>query len=711
MSFLSPFFLAALAASAIPVIIHIINFRKPKKIAFSTLAFFEELQKSTIRRLNLKRYLLLAMRFMAVVLLAAALARPFLPSDIAGMFGSVRQNQPVAILIDNGPSMMQIDESGPFIEQARIAAEQIIRQSSDETRFLLVPTHGEMETGRLMRKAESLRFLEDFEAVNKGGFLTERMAFVQEIMDEQPSGGRIYWISDARKTQLEMLKGGLRESTGSDSRNPVTFVKVGGKEGQNVSVTGVELQGQIPGIGHPTGVSVNVKNFGDRTVHNVWLSLQIEDERVGQYELTLEAGQQKELLFEIIPETTGIIQGKAILEGGTYTFDHTRYFAIRIPESRSILLVTDEGEDGTRRSYLRPVLAAAAETGKRINASFSDVGSLRMHDLDSYDAIIMESIRSVPEYLQAELVQYVQQGRGLFFVPSEMGSIQEYNRFLSMFDAGSYTGMRGTFGRFEEVASIQPFREGDLLIEEVFDFAEDEEARIDLPAIYHFWRYNPGDSRRVTTLFRSNLGDPLFTEHLFGDGMILVGTMGFGPGWSNLGVKPIYAPLIFRMLLHVSAWEYGGVSEHILGMPFDRHFSNIGLSAVMRLNGEEIHPETAFSAGGLRINYPAREWAPGWLEVELEEGIVHSVIAVNQNILESDFGSLSLKEAESFLAELLPVAGAISVSGQSDLEIRSAMASISFGREIWNWFIILALAFMIAECIISRWYKTETFAE
>lgn len=711
MSFLSPFFLVALAASAIPVIIHIINFRKPKKIAFSTLAFFEELQKSTIRRLNLKRYLLLAMRFMAVAMLAAALARPFLPSDIAGIFGSTQQNQPVAILIDNGPSMMQIDESGPFIEQARIAAEQIIRQSSDEARFLLVPTHGEVETGRLMGKAESLRFLENFESVNRGGFLYERMAFVQEIMDEQPSGGRIYWISDARKTQLEMLKGGFREGTGSRSWNPVTFIKVGGKAARNVSVTGVKLQGQVPGIGHPTGVTVTVKNFGDRAMHNLWLSLQVDGERIGQYELTLDAEQQKEFLFEIIPEKTGVIQGKAILEGGTYTFDHTRYFAIRIPESRSILLVTDEGDDGTRRSYLRPVLAAASETGKRIKVSFSDVGSLRMHDLDSYDAIILESIQSIPEYLEAELVQYVQQGRGLFFVPSEMGSIQDYNRFLNLFDAGSYTGMRGTYGRFEEVASIQPFREGDLLIEEIFEFTEDETARIDLPAIYHFWRYNSGDARRGTTLLRSNLGDALFTEHLFGDGMILVGTMGFGPGWSNLGVKPIYAPLIFRMLLHVSAWEYGGVSEHILGLPFDRHFSNFGLRSVMRLNEEEIHPETAFSAGGLRIRYPAREWAPGWLEVELEEGIVHSVIAVNQNILESDFGSLSIEEAKNFLADLLPVAGAISVSGQSDLEMRSAMASVSFGREIWNWFIILAFAFMIAECIISRWYKTETFAE
>ncbi len=705
MSFLNPFLLVALAAAAIPVIIHLINFRKPRKIAFSTLAFFQELQKTTIRRLNLKRYLLLAMRVMAITMLAAALARPFLPSQVAGWLGASSGGEHIAILIDNGPSMMQIDEAGPYMDQVRSAATEILDQADETARFLIVPSHGELVSGRFMRKSEAIRFLQQLEPVNKGGFPVERMMYMQNRLDDEPGdNGRIYWLSDARKTHLETMEGQFLEDEPDREWHPVTFIQAGSESFQNVGVAGVELTGQVLGVGIPAGVTVSVRNYGSQTVNNAYLSLDIDSERIGQYDVSLEPGEEKELLFEVIPESAGIIRGMAILEGGTYTFDHQRYFSIEVPESRNVLLISDRGEDGTRRSYLRPVLAAASETGTRINASYTDINELRDHDLETYDALILESLRRVPDYLQAELGQFVQQGRGILFVPSEQGSIENYNRFLQQLNAGSFTGMRGAYGRFEEVASLQPLGHGHLLADDLFDVSGEEDVRIDMPSIFHYWRYDQAESE--VTLLQSNLGEPLFIEQPFGNGMVMIGTMGFSPGWSNLSIKPIYAPLVYRMLLYVVAWEQGGVREHILGTPFDRYFSHLGTQVTMRLNDEEIRPETAASARGLRVRYPAYEWEPGWLELHLDEK--KTAIAINQNISESDFASLSLTEAEQFLENILPMAGLVSITGYGDSEIRSAMAAVSFGREIWNWFIWIAIAFMVLECIISVTYRTET---
>ncbi len=705
MSFLNPFLLVALAAAAIPVIIHFINFRKPRKIAFSTLAFFQELQKTTIRRLNLKRYLLLAMRVMAIVMLAAALARPFLPSQVAGWLGASTGGEHIAILIDNGPSMMQIDETGPYMEQIRSAASEILDQAGEGARFLMVPSHGEITSGRFMRKPEALRFLERLEPVNKGGYPAERMLYLQNRLDDEPGDrGRIYWLSDGRKTHLDKMEGGFLAEEPDREWHAVTFVRVGSESFQNIAVSGVELAGQVLGVGIPVSVTVSLRNFGTQAVHNAYLSLEIDGERIGQYEVALEAGQEKELLFEVIPESAGIIRGMAILEGGTYTFDHNRYFSIEVPESRNVLLISDRGEDGTRRSYLRPVLAAAGETGTRINTLYTDISELREYDLENFDAVILESLRRVPDYLQAELVQFVQQNRGLLFVPSEQGSIENYNRFLGQLNAGSFSGMRGVYGRFEEVASLQPLGRGHLLADDLFDAGDEEDVRIDMPAIFHYWRYDQTESG--VPLLQSNLGEPLFVEQPFGDGMVMIGTMGFSPGWSNLSIKPIYAPLVYRMLLYVVAWEQGGIREHTLGDPFDRYFSKLGARVTMQLNGEEIRPETAAGARGLRVRYPAYEWKPGWLELHLDEK--KTAIAINQNISESDFASLSLSETEKFLEKILPLAGLISITGYGDSEIRSAMAAVSFGREIWNWFIWIALAFMVSECIISVRYRTET---
>ncbi len=706
MSFLNPILLVALAAAAIPIIIHLINFRKPRKIAFSTLAFFQELQKSTIRRINIKRFLLLAMRVLAVAMLALALARPFLPSQVAGWLGASAQGDHVAILVDNGPSMMQIDEAGPYMDQALHAAAEIVDQSGEDARFLIIPTHGELISGRFMRRAEALRFLDRLESVNKGGFPDARLRYIQDRLDDEPgAGGRIYWISDARKTQLEKLEGYFLAAEPDRDWQPVTFIRVGGDTFQNLAVTGVEMTGQTLGSGIPVGVSVKIRNFGDQPVHNAYLSLEIDGERLGQYEVSLDAGQERELLFEVIPESPGVIRGRAILEGGTYTFDHTRYFSLEVPESRNVLLISDRGEDASRRSYLRPALVAAGETGTRIHTSFTDISTFRDYDLDAFDAIILESPARVPDYLQAELVQFVQQGRGILFVPSEQGNFENYNRFLGQFNAGSFTGMRGTYGRFEEVASLQPLDSGHLLAADLFEMSEEEELRIDMPAIYHYWRYQREDAGSGATVLRTNLGEPLFVEHPFGDGMVMVGTMGFSPGWSNMSIKPIYAPLVYRMLLYVVSWEHGGVREHLLGAPFDRYFSEFGADVTLRLNGEEVRPETAASARGLRVRYPAQEWEPGWLELELDGK--KSAIAINQDISESDFSSLSLSETRQYLSNIIPVAAVVSIAGYSADEIRAVVASVSFGREVWNWFIWMALAFMVAECIISKKYRTE----
>ena len=57
MAFLNPSFLWALFAMAIPVIIHLINFRKPKVVYFSNTAFIEDVKKETRTKTKLKQIL------------------------------------------------------------------------------------------------------------------------------------------------------------------------------------------------------------------------------------------------------------------------------------------------------------------------------------------------------------------------------------------------------------------------------------------------------------------------------------------------------------------------------------------------------------------------------------------------------------------------------------------------------------------------------
>ena len=112
MSFLFPAFLAGALAIAIPILLHFVRRQSAPPLAFSDLRFLRRAQSAAVRRRWLRDWLLLALRVAALLLLAAAFARPFY--DATGLAG-----RPVTIVaLDRSFSMAF---PGMF-ERARAAA-------------------------------------------------------------------------------------------------------------------------------------------------------------------------------------------------------------------------------------------------------------------------------------------------------------------------------------------------------------------------------------------------------------------------------------------------------------------------------------------------------------------------------------------------------------------------------------------------------------
>ncbi|MBR5244090.1 MAG: BatA domain-containing protein, partial [Thermoguttaceae bacterium] len=85
-------FLAGLAATAVPIVLHLLSRGKPKKVVFPALRFARQKFAENKRKLTLKRLLLLALRVGTLVLLGLTLARPvFLPSETATFLDEARQ--------------------------------------------------------------------------------------------------------------------------------------------------------------------------------------------------------------------------------------------------------------------------------------------------------------------------------------------------------------------------------------------------------------------------------------------------------------------------------------------------------------------------------------------------------------------------------------------------------------------------------------------
>ncbi|HNB82021.1 MAG TPA: BatA domain-containing protein, partial [Chitinophagaceae bacterium] len=67
MNFYYPLFLIAALSVAVPIIIHLFNFRKYKRVFFPDIRFLKSLQEQTKRHSQLKKLLILAARILCLL--------------------------------------------------------------------------------------------------------------------------------------------------------------------------------------------------------------------------------------------------------------------------------------------------------------------------------------------------------------------------------------------------------------------------------------------------------------------------------------------------------------------------------------------------------------------------------------------------------------------------------------------------------------------
>ena len=138
MTFLNPAILFGLIAASIPIVLHFLNLRKLKRVEFSTLTFLKELQKTKIKRIKLKQWLLLLLRIAIIIFLVMAFARPTVKSISIGNSSAAKTT--AVIIIDNTFSMSVVTGNGSYLNHAKQIAKMLLNnfQDGDEITLLSV---------------------------------------------------------------------------------------------------------------------------------------------------------------------------------------------------------------------------------------------------------------------------------------------------------------------------------------------------------------------------------------------------------------------------------------------------------------------------------------------------------------------------------------------------------------------------------------------
>ena len=125
-------FLAAALSVSVPILIHLLMRPRARSVPIGTLRFLKLALKQTTRRRKIRRWLLLALRAAAVLLLTLLFARPYLAS-----FGVVGQDREVVVLVDQSGSMAAMYSGRTLFACAQAAAEKIIADLPQGTKVHL----------------------------------------------------------------------------------------------------------------------------------------------------------------------------------------------------------------------------------------------------------------------------------------------------------------------------------------------------------------------------------------------------------------------------------------------------------------------------------------------------------------------------------------------------------------------------------------------
>lgn len=701
MSFLNPFFLFALLTVGVPLLIYLLNVRKPKKVRFSTLAFFDSLKSTALKRIRIKRWLLLAIRCLAILALVLAASRPFLPPE----YGWSSNNQPkaIGILIDNSPTMNRVDRNGPYIEQAKNAVRDILSIASDDDRILMDITNGNSLNVPLISKRAALNRLEDVGTVNAGNYLVSRLQSVAERLMEADQPNKIlYLITDGQETQFSEFN--ENDSVIEDIN--VQVLTVGNGDVLNLGYENVEIE--YGGMSQSGNVQLraNVLNEGNQPATNQFINLYQSGELITQQAFDLEAGANREFLFELPVGDQDSLRVELLLEGDELSFDNRYYAAIELPDEKNILVFNQQPDAADFQSYLLPMLEIASDESGRMNIQFANINNFQVSELTQYDAVILDGIRQIPDYLSEPLIDHVQTGAGLLFMPAANGDLSSYNRLLNFSNAGRYANVVGSYGAFEPVDRMAEPTEGHPIMDQMFEKPEDEEIRLNVPELFYYYEIEMGNQSSGLSILQTRTGNPLLVENRVGSGKMIYSAIGSDPGWSNFPVKPFFAPLFYRTADYLVQGEDALLQVHELGLQFQTELTGNAESIQLIKDGETILPEVQQTFQGARITYQATEWEPGWLTLQSDNET--KLFSVNQNAMESRLGSLTEEKLADNMGTLFSSVSIVK-TGTEDTQLESELELASFGREIWYWFVLIAIILLLLELLVSRYYKAETF--
>ena len=389
MLFKNPNLLYGLLFLLIPIIVHLFQLRKFKKVAFSNVAFLKPLITQTRKSRTLKKWLSLLSRLLAITCIVFAFAQPYFPTEDQG-----KLDENLIIYLDNSYSMQAKGADGRLYQAT---VNDLVEKLPAKLKFSLFTNDRTYQNVTKQEIANELLTANySYKQLTSKQVLLKAAALKAQKKPNQS----LLWISDFQRVDNDPFI-----TISEKEQFNLRLVKLEPVEQQNISIDTAFISREDAG-NFKIGLKLT-SNF--ESSQPVTISLINDNVLLAKTSATITNNKaEAEFLLSDLNALNGYLQ----IEGDGLQFDNRIYLSTNGREKTKLLHINDTEKDFLNRIF----------TEDEFDYSSSTSSSLNFNSIKEQQVIILNGVKNIAPSLATELNKFTAAGKTLVVVPSAIGS-------------------------------------------------------------------------------------------------------------------------------------------------------------------------------------------------------------------------------------------------------------------------------------------------
>jgi hypothetical protein len=707
MSFFNPLLLFAALGVALPILAHLLARQKVKRTDWAAMQFLNRNVRVRSRQIRLRDIFLLLLRCLAILMLVAALAKPFMNEADAVPEGIGERRAGVVIALDASYSMGHSDGASTRFEQALEKIDAIVAgiHPGDPVCLVLLGAEHQVIARNMAFDPDLFDELLRAQSPDPESLDLDRVPqILNELVEAMDAPQKeVYLVSDMQAGDWgdrPVWFGEALATLGKSASMNIVPVRGGA---DNLAITDLELVSGVLRKDTAARYRATVRNYGTAEVANVSVKGVADGNTVDTKIIpSIAPGESETVSLFVHFRNSGAVRMSAELEPDSLLEDNVRRTVAVIRDEVSVLSV--EGSPDGGQSFITAALRARGGSGGGENFAVQSVPwiDLPAQDLETFDVVILQNVPEITSEQARLFEDYVRSGHGLIWFAGDKVDAAAWNKrsapdgislLPAVIEQTVSTGDALGVGR-----PLDPSMPDHPVSRPLRSLPEDLLSETRFRKVL---QVKPS-ATSSTIMSLAGTAAPLLLEHSVGRGQVFMFTSSADSSWNNLAVTPVFPMVLQQMVTYLTAREFE--TPRLVG-------DSLSLSYVDEPDASEAVFDTP---SGETISVPVSEHRSQYvamLEHARESGFYLArvslqspglPVAVNVDTSESDVSCLSAAEtALTFNGTEITVA-------ESEADLLNAVEESRAGRSLWFHLLLVGLGLLVLESLLAKWMSRRS---